>query len=175
VSRLIASVPGATFADGSVADVELWESTEPAPEATVFAAMAVVTDVVGRFVAVYSPRRQEWGVPGGWREPGETVVECVVREVWEETGLRLDPDELRPCGHEDLTPRSVGVWPEDGGSMQLFRARLRGPGTELVAAEDDAVDPHWVSAQEFAELSGRQFWWPLVAAFLDDDDGALLP
>ena len=31
----------------------------------------------------------EWGLPGGWREPGESVVECVLREVREETGLEL--------------------------------------------------------------------------------------
>jgi 8-oxo-dGTP pyrophosphatase MutT (NUDIX family) len=167
VSRLIRSVPGATFADGSVADVELWASTEPVAPETVFAAMAVVTDATGRYAAVYSPRRREWGVPGGWREPGETVLECVVREVWEETGLRLVQEDLRVFGHEHLTPRTVGVWPEDGGSMQLFRVTMTGVGTDLTASEDDAVDPRWVSAREFEELSGRQFWWPLVAAAMD--------
>lgn len=170
MTRLIASVPGVTFADGSVADVELWESTEPAPESTVFVGMAVVTDAAGRYAVTYSPRRREWGVPGGLREPGETVVECVVREVWEETGLRLGPDDLRPCGHEQLRPRSVGAWPGDGGSLQLFRVTIPGVGPDLVASEADAVDPHWVSAQEFEALSGRQFWWPLVAAFLPDGD-----
>jgi 8-oxo-dGTP pyrophosphatase MutT (NUDIX family) len=175
VSRLLASVPGATFADGSVADVELWESTETVPEATVFAAMAVVADTAGRYVAVYSPRRQEWGVPGGWREPGETVVECVVREVWEETGLRLDPADLQPCGHEDLSPRTAGVWPAEGGSMQLYRITIPATGPDLVAHETDAVDPRWVTAQEYAQLSADRFWWPLVAAFLHDGEGAVRP
>ena len=105
-------------------------------------------------------------MPGGWREAGETVVECVVREVWEETGLRLDPADLRPCGYEALTPRSIGAWPADGGSLQLFRATIPGTGPALVASEPDAVDPRWVSVQEFQELSGGRFWWPLVAAFL---------
>ena len=175
MSRLIASVPGATFADGSVADVELWESTDPVPESAVFAAMAVVADTSGRYVAVYSPRRREWGVPGGWREPGETVVECVVREVWEETGLRLDPADLQPCGHEDLSPRTVGVWPAEGGSMQLYRVTIPAVGPDLAASEADAVDPQWVSAREYEALSGRQFWWPLVAAFLDAGDPSELP
>ncbi|SDP43064.1 NUDIX domain-containing protein [Pedococcus dokdonensis] len=164
MSRLIAAVPGATFADGSVADVELWWSTTPVPDDTVFAAMAVVTDAVGRYAVAWSPRRQEWGIPGGWREVGESVVECVVREVWEETGLRLDPGRLQACGHEDLAPRTVGVWPPEGGSMQLFRITIPEVGPDLVAAEPDAVDPTWVSAHEFEALSGGQFWWPLVAA-----------
>lgn len=169
MSRLLAAVVGVTFADGSVADVELWESAELVAEAAVFAAMAVVTDSTGRYAVTYSPRRREWGVPGGWREPGESVADCVVREVREETGLRLDPAVLRPCGHEDFTPRSHGRWPEDGGSMQLFRATVPGVGTELVAAEDDAVDPRWVSAQEFEALSSGQFWWPLVAAAMTSE------
>ncbi|GAA2168024.1 NUDIX hydrolase [Pedococcus bigeumensis] len=165
MSHLIASVPGATFADGSVADVELWASSEPVADDAVFAAMVVVTDATGRYAAVYSPRRREWGIPGGWREPGESAVECAVREVWEETGLRLDPEGLRVFGHESFAPVSAhGRWPERGGSMQLFRCRVHVAGGELVAAEPDAVDPRWVTAQEFETLSGGQFWWPLVAA-----------
>lgn len=170
MSRLLATVPEAGFADGSVARVELWSSPEPVPEETVFAAMAVVTDAVGRYAVAWSPRRQEWGIPGGWREVGESVVECVVREVREETGLVLDPDELRACGHEDLTPVSAhGVWPPDGGSMQLFRVRIPVVGGELVAAEPDAVDPQWMTAAEFEALSGGQFWWPLIAAAMAED------
>jgi 8-oxo-dGTP pyrophosphatase MutT (NUDIX family) len=165
VSRLIAAVPGVTFADGSVADVELWESAEPVPESSVFVATVVVTDAIGRYAVAYSPRRREWSIPGGWREPGETVAECALREVQEETGLRLDPEDLQVFGHEDYTPRSLhGLWPEGGGSMQVFRTRLPVVGDALVAAEPDAVDPTWMTAEEFEALSGRQFWWPLVAA-----------
>jgi 8-oxo-dGTP pyrophosphatase MutT (NUDIX family) len=37
-------------------------------------------------------------VPGGRREPGETLVDTVVREVHEETGWRLDRASMRPLG-----------------------------------------------------------------------------
>ena len=170
MSRLIASVPGATFADGSVADVELWTSEEPVEEARVFVATVVVTDATGRYAVTYSPRRREWSIPGGWREPGESVLECALREVWEETGLRLGPEDLRVFGHEDYTPRTRhGLWPGDGGSMQVFRTVLPVAGEELVAAEPDSVDPRWVSAKEFEALAGRQFWWPLVAAAMAEE------
>lgn len=33
--------------------------------------------------------------PGGHVEPGESFVDCVKREVWEETGLRLVNPQLR--------------------------------------------------------------------------------
>jgi 8-oxo-dGTP pyrophosphatase MutT (NUDIX family) len=163
MSRLVAVVPGVTFADGSIADVTLWESAEPVAEPHVFAAMVVLTDQTGRYAAVYSPRRQEWGSPGGWRERGESAVQCALRELWEETGIRLEPGALRACGHEDFIPRSLnGRWPAEGGSIQLFRAEIADVGGELVSAEPDAVDPRWVTAQEFAALSGARFWWPLI-------------
>ena len=40
-----------------------------------------------------------WDLPGGGAEPGETPVECALRELDEEFGLRLAPDRLtgRAC------------------------------------------------------------------------------
>lgn len=35
-----------------------------------------------------------WDVPGGGREGGETPEECLLREVYEEFGLRIAPDRL---------------------------------------------------------------------------------
>jgi len=35
------------------------------------------------------PLRHDWSIPGGAQELGETVAECAVREVAEETGLEI--------------------------------------------------------------------------------------
>lgn len=35
-----------------------------------------------------------WEFPGGGIDPGEAPVECALRELWEETGLRLDPTTI---------------------------------------------------------------------------------
>lgn len=169
MKELLGRIDAVRFADGSVADVELWRDSEPAPDEQVFAAMVVVNDSSGRSIAVYSPRRQEWGIPGGGREPGETVVGCALREVAEETGLQLAAEDLRPWGMERFVPVSRhGRWPAAGGLMQLYVAEVDcadagRTGSELVASEADAVDPHWVTPTQFHELSGHRFWWPLVA------------
>ena len=152
------------FPDGSVADVELWHSDELVPEAEVFAAMVVLRDESGRCAVAWSPRRQEWGIPGGVREPGESVAECAVREVGEEMGVQLDAATLTPCGSERFTPATdFGRWPVGGGSMQLYRAAVAGT-PELRAAFDDAVDPQWLTVEEFEARAGHRFWWPMVAA-----------
>jgi 8-oxo-dGTP pyrophosphatase MutT (NUDIX family) len=162
--RLLAHISGATFADGSVADVDLELGPDEAQGDDVFAAMVVLGDGAGRLAAVWSPRRQEWSVPGGWREPGETPRQAAVREVLEETGLVVDPASLEPCGREVFTPVSLhGRWPADGGVLQLYRADVL-PGQALASTMDDAVDARWVEMGELAELAGHRFWWPLVAA-----------
>jgi 8-oxo-dGTP pyrophosphatase MutT (NUDIX family) len=166
VSTLLARVGDATPAPGSRATVELWLSTVAAAESLVFAAMVVLDDGHGRYAAVFSPRRDEWGAPGGWREEGESVPGCAVREVLEETGLQVSPADLRPVGFEvfDPPPSRPGA-PGGRSCLQVFRARA-GEGRVLASSVPDAVDPMWVTGLHFEQLCGRQFWWPLVEAVL---------
>src|SRR4029079_13272371 len=46
---------------------------------------------------VHRPRYDDWSLPKGKREPGESDERCAVREVEEETGMRAVP------GHEPAT------------------------------------------------------------------------
>jgi 8-oxo-dGTP pyrophosphatase MutT (NUDIX family) len=74
-------------------------------------------------------------LPGGRREPAETAVEAALREVREEVGLALDPDDVLGV-LDDYVTRSgyvmtpVVCWAGDAG--------------ELVAAEDEVAEVHQV-------------------------------
>jgi 8-oxo-dGTP diphosphatase len=48
-----------------------------------------VVGFVGEQIVVCRDSRDVWLLPGGTREEGETVWDCVVRELWEEAGARL--------------------------------------------------------------------------------------
>ena len=52
------------------------------------------------------PFKGEWCVPGGGQELGESLQECAVREVLEETGiaLRWNPDRASLTGLELDSP-----------------------------------------------------------------------
>jgi 8-oxo-dGTP diphosphatase len=54
----------------------------------IVAVAGLVTDSLGRILMVLSPRRG-WEFPGGQVEEGEDLVSALVREVLEETGVRV--------------------------------------------------------------------------------------
>jgi 8-oxo-dGTP diphosphatase len=58
----------------------------------------VVNCVIRRgqeLLMLQKPRRGWWVSPGGKVEPGESLLEAVVREVREETGLTIEQPKLR--------------------------------------------------------------------------------
>lgn len=51
-------------------------------------ARAVVRDAAGRVLLIQRSDNGYWALPAGAMELGESIAECAIREVWEETGLR---------------------------------------------------------------------------------------
>lgn len=76
--------------------------------------------------------------PGGHVEDGESLLDSVIREVWEETGLTIE--HPIPCGFKD--------WINGDGSrymVLLYKTdRFRG---ELRSSEEGRV--FWVTREEF--------------------------
>ena len=54
----------------------------------------VLPDAQGRFLLVRRADNGQWVLPGGGVDSGERVVEAVVREVEEETGIHVKPVNL---------------------------------------------------------------------------------
>jgi 8-oxo-dGTP diphosphatase len=66
------------------------------PKAPIVGVGAIVIDA-GRVLLVQraqEPSKGKWSLPGGMLELGESLHEGVVREVQEETGLKVEPVEL---------------------------------------------------------------------------------
>jgi len=88
------------------------------------------------------PSAGSWSVPGGRCLPGESAAAACVREVAEETGLRVEV--LRFAGRVERAAPS-------GGSYLIDDFVCRVVDGSLVAG-DDAVDARWVTRAELAEL-----------------------
>lgn len=105
----------------------------------------VVLDADGRIVLIrrgQEPSRGLWSIPGGRCLPGETTADACVREVAEETGLRVRVTRLAGTVERD-GPAGV-VYDIDDFACTVVGGVLR--------AGDDALEARWVSAADLAEL-----------------------
>ena len=69
----------------------------PMPGSVIPCVGAVITDATGRLLLIkrgHAPGAGLWSLPGGRIERGETDAEALVREILEETGLRIEPGAL---------------------------------------------------------------------------------
>ena len=75
----------------------------------VFAAAVILDDDKNIFLVKSTYNRfHPWGLPGGGLEYGEHPEEAVIREVWEETGLRVYVEKLLLIN--TLRPDRVGLY-----------------------------------------------------------------
>ena len=72
-----------------------------APTYTV-GAVVLVRDQSGRLLLLRQPPGYGWSLPSGLVDRGEAPVQCAVRELAEETGVRVKPEDLSPA-----TPNAV--------------------------------------------------------------------
>jgi ADP-ribose pyrophosphatase YjhB (NUDIX family) len=84
-----------TVEGGRVRRVEhLNDPSAPAANRLVPAASAIVVDQDGRILLHRRTDNELWSIPGGGMEVGERIAATVVREVKEETGLKVEPETL---------------------------------------------------------------------------------
>jgi mutator protein MutT len=83
-----------------------------------------------------------WEFPGGKREPGETLEECLRRELLEEIGIHIDvPIPFQIILHE---------YAEKTVELHFFRCRIQtGQATAIDCAKIRWVWPHELGDFEF--------------------------
>jgi 8-oxo-dGTP pyrophosphatase MutT (NUDIX family) len=101
-------------------------------------ARCVVRDDAGRLLLIQRTDNGHWAFPAGALELGDSIAECAIREVWEETGLRvtaLTPFALYTGANHTITNPY-------GHTYQLHVSAFRVDAWEgdLVRVTDETLD-----------------------------------
>lgn len=64
------------------------------------------------------PVPRYWKLPGGRSEGEETPEECAVREIWQETGLKIKQDDLQVLDQQDRHSHTLTLFRIDLPSLK---------------------------------------------------------
>lgn len=92
------------------------------------------------------PFKGKWALPGGFLNEDETAEECALRELKEETGLDLKPNQI----YQVHTFTSLDRDPRGRTISICFSAFV---DYEKVAGGDDAAEAQWVSFADLPDLA----------------------
>ena len=70
------------------------DANAPKANSLVPGASAIVTDDQGRILLQRRSDNARWALPGGVMDIGESIGQTVVREVREETGFEVEPEDI---------------------------------------------------------------------------------
>ena len=106
-------------------------------------------------------RRGKWDLPKGKLDEGESLHECAVREVEEETGLK----NVKLLSFLTTT---YHTYEEDGKQIlkesHWYRMEVKGKQTLTPQTEEDITDIRWVAQKDWSALTKNSF--PLIRKVL---------
>lgn len=93
------------------------------------------------------PFKGWWAFPGGFMDMDETLEECAIRELREETGIEVTEDDIMTFGTFSAVDR-------DPRGRTISKAYLVMVDEPIeVKGQDDAVKAEWFNINELPELA----------------------
>ncbi|MEV6929232.1 NUDIX hydrolase [Dactylosporangium sp. NPDC051485] len=100
-------------------------------------AVAIVRDhQLTRILLLRQPPGAGWSLPAGLMDRGETPVQCAARELAEETGIKLPPEQMRAANPNAIV-HTHGQWVD-----MVFQTEVE-PGAELVIDPAEVIEAAW--------------------------------
>ena len=146
-------------------DVAVEEVGEPHQR---IAAYAIVTSARGVLLTEFTALTHvagEWGLPGGGLDPGESPADGIHREVWEETGQRVELGRLLTVQSAHWVGRAPNGVVEDFHAVRIvYEATCPEPSDPVVHDVGGTTgDARWFAPHEVAALPLSRSWRRLDA------------
>ncbi|CAI9394231.1 Isopentenyl-diphosphate Delta-isomerase [Microbacterium sp. T2.11-28] len=132
------------------------EASAEYPVRRIHVSAAVIVDAEGRLLLVRKAGTTAFMQPGGKPEPGESAAETLSRELEEELGIRLSPDDLDGLG--TFTAAAAN----EPGFLVVADVFVADIGDQQPAVRAEIEELRWVSraeadAIEIAPLARENF------------------
>ncbi|MFI0166757.1 NUDIX domain-containing protein [Streptomyces sp. NPDC017095] len=127
----------------------LHDPDAPRANSVVPSVVAFVQNDAGQVLMIQRSDNGRWALPGGGHDVGESISDTVVREVWEETGIKVEVVDVSGLYTD---PGHVMQY-DDGEVRQQFSIcfRARPVGGEL-RTSNETTQVRWVDPADLAEL-----------------------
>lgn len=121
----------------------------------------VVRTIDGKEQLLLMFRRGMWDLPKGKLDAGETIEQCALREVSEETGVNgLTITQFLTQTHHEYVD-AFGMWSK---TTHWYLMSIEGDGGELVPqSEEDIEQLEWVSLDEAKKRIEYESLIPVLA------------
>lgn len=118
----------------------------PAANSMVPSVNVVVTDDQDRILMIRRSDNDNWAVPGGAIDLGESLTQAAIRETKEETGVDCEITGLVGIYTD---PKHVILYTSDGEARQEFSILLTArPLAGEPTPSDESTEVHWVSRDQ---------------------------
>lgn len=131
------------------------KSWQSAPFPPVFVTTDCVVVQSGHILLIQrgqAPGKGLWALPGGFLDQTETIEQCAIRELVEETNIKLQPEVLLRCIETvKVFDRAGGVSQEDRGRIITHVHLIKLDDTKplpKVTGGDDAAIARWIPLGE---------------------------
>ena len=106
---------------------------------------ALITDTHTSRILIVHNRGRDWSLPGGAREPGETLEQTAIRETAEEAGIKVEITKLVSVIEKTTNGKRPHV-------LFFYFAAEVVEGTAHVVRPDEISEVKWVTIEEANEL-----------------------
>ncbi|MEZ7129267.1 NUDIX hydrolase [Nonomuraea sp. AD125B] len=122
----------------------------PEPNSLVPSVNVIVTNTAGDLLMIRRSDNDNWAVPGGAIDLGESIPAAAVRETVEETGIRCEITGLVGTYSD---PRHVILYTSNGEARQEFSIVLTGRAVEgEPTPSEESRQVRWVPRDEVLSL-----------------------